>query len=135
MASDDLIATDQAFFDALNEMFKGNIDPMLSLWSHRQDTVYMGPNHKVLIGWSDIRPSWEFQGGLKMGGEISVTERHITEGSELAVVHHVAEATHLSPAGEGAISLRGTNVFRKEDGVWKLIAHHSDPIAFLDATS
>lgn len=135
MTVNEVISADEGFFEALNRMFTGDVAQMLSLWSHSEDTVYMGPNHKVLVGWSNIRPSWEFQGGLKMGGEIKVTERHVTQSPELAVVHHVAEATHLANAGEGALSLRGTNVFRLEEGAWKLITHHSDPIPFLDGTN
>lgn len=30
------------------------------------------------------------------------------------------------------VTMRGTNVFCKEDGAWKMIAHHSDPLAFLE---
>ena len=29
------------------------------------------------------------------------------------------------------ISIRATNLFRKEDGKWKMIAHHVDNLAFL----
>ncbi len=30
----------------------------------------------------------------------------------------------------GAVSLRATNVFSKENGAWKMIGHHTDMLPF-----
>ena len=125
---------DDSFFAALNAMFGGDLGPMNALWSHADDVVYMGPDAAIHIGWSATSASWEAQGAMKMGGEIKVVERHITLGADLAVLHHRAEGSNSTPDGNVAtFSLRGTNVFRKEGGAWKLIAHHSDPLPYLEA--
>ena len=31
------------FYAALNTMFKGDLGPMLEVWSHADDVTYMGP--------------------------------------------------------------------------------------------
>ncbi|MEM7443979.1 MAG: SgcJ/EcaC family oxidoreductase [Pseudomonadota bacterium] len=121
-------AADQ-FFTALNALFDGDPGPMTELWSHADDIVYMGPSGRTLIGWDAIRQDWEAQAAMRLGGEIHLTERHVTIGQDLAVAHHVAQATNRGQDGNPTtFSDRGTNVFRKEDGRWRLIAHHSDPL-------
>ena len=39
------------FYVALNEMFKGKIEPMKEVWSHADDVTYMGPTGGIKIGW------------------------------------------------------------------------------------
>ncbi|MEM7124050.1 MAG: nuclear transport factor 2 family protein [Pseudomonadota bacterium] len=124
---------DDKFFAALNAMFVGDLEPMKALWSHADDVAYLGPAGIFLTGWPAILEDWEKQAALKLGGEIHVTQRHLTVGDGLAVAHHRAEATNRDRNGNMVdVSLRGTNVFRKEDGEWRLIAHHADPLAFLE---
>ncbi len=124
---------DERFFNALAAMFSGDVAPMESLWSHANDIVYMGPVPGLLHkGWKAIDRDWLQQGGMKLGGSIEVLERHVTVGTDLAVVHHLARATGQDPDDTaGQFTIRGTNVFRKEDGAWKLIAHHSDPLPYV----
>ena len=120
------------FFAALNAMFTGDLGPMEALWSHADDVVYMGPAGIFLTGWPAVLEDWEKQAALNLGGEIHTTQRHITVGDGLAVTHHRAEATNRDSDGNMVnVTMRGTNVFRKEDGEWRMIAHHSDPLAFL----
>lgn len=124
---------DDNFFAALNAMFVGDLEPMKALWSHADDIVYLGPARIFLTGWPAILEDWEKQAALDLGGEIHVAQRHMTVGDGLAVVHHRAEATNRGRDGNMvSFSLRGTNVFRKEEGAWRMIAHHADPLAFLD---
>ena len=120
------------FFAALNTMFTGDLGPMKELWSHADDVVYMGPAGVFLVGWSAVLEDWEKQAALKLGGEIHSVERQVTVGERIAVTHHRASGTNLDADGNAVdVTMRGTNVFRKEDGQWKLIAHHGDPLAFL----
>ncbi|MEM7465148.1 MAG: nuclear transport factor 2 family protein, partial [Pseudomonadota bacterium] len=122
---------DDAFFSALNEMFTGNIKPMEALWSHADDVIYLGPVPELFhIGWKVTDQDWAAQGTAHLGGSINVVKRHMVIGKDLAVVHHLAEASGQGTE-KAAIRMRGTNVFRKEDGAWKLIAHHSDPLPYV----
>ena len=127
-----VLAADDAFFAALREMFTGNLDPMKALWSHADDVVYMGPTSVLLMGWGPVLADWEKQAAMKLGGHIDPGERQVTVGEDIAVTHCRARGTNTDPQGNSVeFSLRGTNVFRKEGGQWKLIAHHSDPLPYL----
>lgn len=132
---DDKTAVEQAdngFFAALNAMFGGDLAPMNALWSHADDVIYMGPDAAIHVGWPATSASWKDQAAMKLGGEIHAVERHTTVGGDLAVVYVRADGSNTTPDGAKAtFSLRGTNVFRKEGGAWKLIAHHSDPLPYL----
>lgn len=133
MDQDEVRAADDQFFAALNAMFDGSITEMEAVWSKADDVVYMGPQPGLFhVGWKVTDQDWVKQAAMKMGGAIEVERRHIIVGESLAVVHHTAKAHNKDPDGNmvEAGSMRGTNVFRREDGVWKLIAHHSDPLPF-----
>lgn len=124
---------DDRFFSALTAMFTGDVTPMETLWSHADDVVYLGPVpglfHK---GWKAIDEDWVQQAKMKLGGSIEVLERHMTVGGDLAVVHtRVRTKGQDSEDTANQFTIRGTNVFRKEDGAWKLIAHHSDPLPYV----
>ncbi len=129
---DEVKAADERFFAALNAMFAGSIAEMEAVWSKADDVVYMGPQPELFhVGWKVTDQDWVKQAATKMGGTIEVERRHMTAGETLAVVHHVAKTTNRDPDGnQVAFTMRGTNVFRREDGGWKLIAHHSDPLPF-----
>ena len=123
---------DDRFCAALNAMFVGDLEPMKDLWSHADDVVYMGPARVLLVGWPAILADWEKQAALQLGGEIHIAERHMTVGQDLAAVYDRAEGFNTDAEGNRlAIDLRGTNVYRQEDGHWKMIAHHSDPLPYL----
>ncbi|MEM9631774.1 MAG: nuclear transport factor 2 family protein [Pseudomonadota bacterium] len=122
---------DDGFFEALNEMFAGNVKPMENLWSHADDVIYMGPVPELFhVGWKVTDLDWITQAKAHLSGTIEVVKRHMTLGHDLAVAHHIAEVSGQGP-DQGALRMRGTNVFRKEQGQWKLISHHSDPLPYL----
>ncbi|MEM7024220.1 MAG: nuclear transport factor 2 family protein [Pseudomonadota bacterium] len=123
---------DDQFFAALNAMFVGELEPMMTLWSHADDVVYMGPDGVFQVGWAAVRQDWEKQAALKLGGEIHVVDRRFTVGEQLAAAYHVAKGSNLDADGiRREVTIRGTNLFRQEEGTWKLVAHHSDPLPFL----
>lgn len=131
-----VLDADDRFFAGLNQMFAGNLEPIKQLWSHADDVVYMSPIGDVLIGWEAVLPSWVAQASLELGGDIKPVERHVTADHGLAVVHHRANGWNKDGDGNRVdFSLRGTNVYRKEADEWRLIAHHADPLPFLQASA
>jgi ketosteroid isomerase-like protein len=124
-------ASDQ-FYTSLNAMLKGDVEPMKEVWSHADDVTYMGPAGGFQIGWQEIEANWEQQSGKKYGGKIEAEDVHITVGDNLAVVQCYERGNNLDNQGQPVkVSIRATNVFRKENGQWKLIGHHTDIIPIL----
>ena len=120
------------FYSALNALFTGNVEPMKAVWSHADDVTYMGPDGRFLVGWKLVSENWEKQAAAKLGGHVEPAEMHITAGREIAVVENYEKGENTNAQGKTAeVSIRATNVFRNEDGQWKMIGHHTDLLPYL----
>jgi ketosteroid isomerase-like protein len=120
------------FYTALNVLFTGNPDPMSEVWSHADDVIYMGPGGGVQVGWAQISENLKKQAGMKLGGKVEPAEMHLAVGQDLAVVQNYEKGTNTDAKGKQQnVSIRATSIFRKEDGKWKMIGHHTDLLSYL----
>ena len=79
------------------------------------------------MGWDAVRKDWETQAALKLGGKLVASEMQVTAGRDIAAVSDIEKGENLNLKGEiQKVSIRATNIFRKEDGQWKMIGHHVD---------
>jgi ketosteroid isomerase-like protein len=120
------------FYIALNAMFTGNGQPMMAAWSHGKDVTYMGPDGHYLIGWDQIGPTWNAQAARKLGGHVDAQQLHSVVGTDLAVVNCIESGENIVDGKAETVRLRATNVFRKEAGGWKLIAHQTDLLGYMN---
>ena len=122
----------EQFYAALNAMFTGDLGAMKEVWSHAEDITYMGPGGGFRIGWDQILADWETQAAMKLGGKVKPENMHITVGQELGVVQNYEKGENTNAEGKPQqVSIRATNLFRKEDGKWKMIGHHTDLLPYL----
>lgn len=120
------------FYTSLNALFTGEVEPMKNIWSHSSDVTYMGPAGGFQVGWDQVGPVWESQAALKLGGKVEPSELHFNVVGDLAVVSCVEQGNNLDADGQPVhVSIRATNVFRRENGEWKMIGHHTDLLPFL----
>lgn len=125
-------AADQ-FYMALNAMFTGDAGPMKDVWSHAEDVTYMGPAGGFQKGWPDILAVWEEHAALKLGGKVTPDRMEITAGQDIAITHNYEIGENFDKDGNlQKVSIRATNMFRKEDGQWKMIGHHTDLLPYLE---
>ena len=121
------------FYKALNAVFSGHMGPMDAIWSHADDVTYMGPDGTFQTGWEAVRANWAHQASLDLGGTVMPEETVIHVGSNLAVVHTWEKGENVDDDGNPLIvSIRATNTFRKENGAWKMVGHHTDRLDFID---
>ncbi len=121
------------FYVALNAMFTGDLDPMQRIWSHANDVTYMGPAGGYRTGWDQVISDWEAQAAMKLGGRVTPKNMRITLGRDLAVVSNYEIGKNSGPDGKPReVRIRATNLFRKENGKWKMIGHHTDLLPFLE---
>jgi|SRR5438128_5438744 len=120
------------FYAALNEMFTGELGPMKKVWSHADDVTYMGPGGGFQVGWNQVLKNWEGQAAMKLGGKVEPADMRITTGTDIAVVsnYEKGENTNAKSVPQ-KVSIRATNIFRKENGEWKMIGHHTDLLPYL----
>jgi len=131
--SADVAAASDGFYSALNTLFTGEVGPMLAVWSHANDITYMGPMGKTETSWAPIEQIWKDQAALKLGGKVSPTNVHIIVGQDLAIVSNVEDGVNFDSTGkEQKVKIRATSTYRKEDGDWRMIGHHTDLLPFLE---
>ena len=116
---------------ASNELLKGNPEPVKQLWSHREDVSLANPFGPPVRGWKQVAGVIDHAASQVRDGEFVGSEsiaKHVTP--ELAYVVQI-ERRKAKVGGRGDITpfaLRVTMIFRPEDGVWKIVHRHADPI-------
>jgi uncharacterized protein (TIGR02246 family) len=132
--SDEQVVREAAarFYDALNAMFGGDAAPMAAVWSHADDVIYMGPDGGFRSGWAEVLAAWQAQAAMKLGGEVKPDGLRVTLGRDIAATHSLVRGHNFDAHGtRHEVAIRDTNLFRKEDGAWKMIACHSDALPFI----
>lgn len=134
-ADDDTQAVKAAvatFHEALNKLFTGDAAPMKASWSHADDVTYMGPTGSRQVGWSQIEPYWDKQASRKLGGKVDAVDVHVTASPQLGVAVYFEKGENIIDGKVQPVSIRTTTTFRKENGQWKVIGHHTDTLAYLE---
>ncbi len=120
------------FYSALDALFTGEVGPMIQVWSHADDVTYMGPGGGFQVGWAAVLANLQAQANLKLGGKVGSAEMQVTAGSEIAVINNYERGENTNAGGTAqVVALRATSIFRKENGAWKMIGHHTDTLPYL----
>lgn len=118
---------------ALNEFVKGNVGPWKQHCSHWDDVTIVGAWGGFEKGWAaQVVRRYEWAAGRFMGSESGVELENISliVTPELAYSVDI-ERARVRVAGKGhlaAMALRVTTIFRLEDGDWKMVHRHADPL-------
>jgi ketosteroid isomerase-like protein len=130
-AIDDFDQVLEQFKQAGNEFMKGNPKAVQDLFSHREDVTLANPFGPPVRGWGRVAETQERGASNYRDGEIydfETVAKHVTP--ELAYVCWV-ERTKAKVGGREDVTpcdLRVTLVLRPEDGTWKVVHRHADPI-------
>ena len=120
------------FYDALNVMFAGDLEPMKEVWSHADDVTYMGPGGGFRVGWTEVLQDWEKQAAMELGGKVEAVDMRVVVAHDLAITQNYEVGENKDEDGKTlTVRIRATNVFRKEQGAWKMISHHTDLLPHL----
>ena len=130
MSESDFDATVETYRQAVSVFLAGDPAPVLELFSRREDVTLANPLGPPRRGRTDVEAvakdaATHFRGGSCRFEEVS---RYITP--DLGYILHVERAeAQLAASDEMArISLRVTTIFRREEGTWKVVHRHADPI-------
>ena len=130
-APDDLDEVIEQSHLTLGEIVKGNPEPLKMVYSHREDVSLANPFGPPVRGWEQAATTIERAASYYKDGEIVGFEnvaKYVTP--ELAYIVEVERYKAKVGGGEelAPISLRVTSIYRREDGVWKIVHRHADPI-------
>jgi uncharacterized protein (TIGR02246 family) len=125
-AEDDVRAASDQFYRALNAMANGDAGSMASIWSHADDVTTMHPIGGREEGWEAVSDSWDGVAAASTDGTVSRTDQVVRVVGD-AAYELCTESASMTFAGEpSSLEVRATNVYRKENGEWKMVHHHSD---------
>jgi ketosteroid isomerase-like protein len=113
------------------EFAKGNPEPNKLVFSHREDVTLANPLGPPVRGWEQVAATMERNASMIREGEVTgfdIVAKYVT--AELAYMVWV-ERIKAKLGGRQEIvpfDLRVTTIFRPEDGTWKVVHRHADPI-------
>ena len=126
-AEDEIQQASEQFYEALNRMLNGDLEPMMEVWSHGSDVATMHPLGGRETGWEEVRANWEQVAQGFSDGQVSIEDLVVVPLSE-DVAYTLGTEHGQATLGEESVSIdwRVTNIYRREEGEWKMVLHHTD---------
>jgi ketosteroid isomerase-like protein len=121
----------EEYHRANSEFAKGNPGPLQQLFSHRDDVTLLDPSGGMQRGWEEVARRQERNASLFRDAEPSAFERIATYVTpELASIVEVERHRARVGGSEEIVTstLRVTTLFRPEEGTWKVVHRHADPV-------
>ncbi|MDQ3648236.1 MAG: nuclear transport factor 2 family protein [Actinomycetota bacterium] len=114
------------FYAALERMLNGDAGAMSDVWSHDPAVSTMHPLGGREVGWDAVRGSWEGAAQAFEGGSHSVSDLEVSVLGDLAYTTGIEHVDATLGGKSLHFDIRATNIYRREDGEWKIIHHHTD---------
>ena len=112
--------------EALVHQSQGSPEPFLELWSHADDVTIMAAVGGYHVGFEQVSKL------LRWASKAQQFDSWSSENIALIVVSDLAfsvELEHYAQKVEGedkGMTLRATQVYRREGGAWRVIHRHGD---------
>ena len=116
---------------ALAEFFKGNPEPAITFFSHREDVSLGNPFGPFVRGWKQVSETARQAATHYKNGEAASFENIVKYVASDFAYSAEVERCKAKVGGREQLTplaLRVTSIFRREEGVWKLVHRHADPI-------
>jgi ketosteroid isomerase-like protein len=120
------------FEEGINRFINGDNILWKQNASHRDDATIMGGWGSHAKGWDKVDPwyDWAAARFRESGAKVKIEYISSAVSGELAYTVAI-ERSEALVAGQDKpmpMALRVTHIFRKENGVWKLVHRHADPL-------
>src|SRR5215210_6857741 len=130
-AVDDVDRLNEQYHLASGEFLKGDPDRVKKLWSHKEDVTLANPFGPPVRGWDEVAKAGDRAASQVRDGElvsVEIVEKLVT--SELAYVVEIERPKAKVDGSEDItpFALRVTMIFRPEEGTWRIVHRHADPI-------
>ena len=124
---DEIRQASEQFYAALNRTINGDSGSMMEVWSHGSDVTALHPLGGRETGWREVRASWEQVAQGFSDGQVSIEDLVVVPLSD-DVAYTLGTEHGQATLGEETVSIdwRVTNIYRREEGEWKMVLHHTD---------
>ena len=119
----------EQYHRALEAFIRGDPEPVLAVWSKRDDATLANPFGPPVRGWGAVRDA-----GARAASQVAEGEEFQAEGISSYATADVAYEVEvhrfrakLGDAHEPApVSLRVTTIYRREENGWRVVHRHAD---------
>jgi hypothetical protein len=120
-STNDVLAASREFYAALNRMAQGDAKAMAGVWATDGHPTAQHPIGGRDRGYDAIIASFAKVAEIAGGGEIQLKDQIVDTGPDMAVETGMEVGTVVIAGHEAEINHRVTNVYRLQDGAWKLV--------------
>jgi ketosteroid isomerase-like protein len=115
--------------EAETALHDGDAGPRFRMWSHTDPVTVFGAVHSP-IGWAEVGPMFErlaanFANCRSCEWDVVAADVGRDFAYLLAIERTTASVGGSEPT---PYVLRSTTIFRREDGDWKIVHRHADPV-------
>jgi ketosteroid isomerase-like protein len=131
MSASDLGQVIEANHRALDAFANGDPKPLQRLFSRRDDVTVANPFGPPARGWTQVAATMERAAvNYREGGATGFERVSEYASADLAYIVEVERFRAKVGGGDEIVpfALRVTTIFRREDGAWKIVHRHADPI-------
>jgi ketosteroid isomerase-like protein len=117
--------------EGLGHQVRGDSGPFLEFWSHADDVAILGAVGSYARGWEAVRAHILGAGKTLKAfdwTDLKVEDILTTAADGLAVWVGLERMTREVNGGTEGRTLRTTQVYRREDGRWRLILRHANGV-------
>ena len=129
MTSDEtaVAAANLAFYRALEAR---DLSAMDQVWLHDESVSCVHPGWHRLSGWAEVRRSWEniFANARRWTVACEDVRIHVLDDVSWTTCVELLTLTGSDPDEEPA-RMQATNIFARQEGVWRLVHHHASAFA------
>lgn len=116
-----------AFYAAGNRLLEGDASAFAAIWSEADDISHLGPTGVICVGRQAVMEQFAREAAMGFGGTLVAEGRHYSESAEMGFLVCTERTSTMTRDGEPLQrDIRSTTVFRKEEGHWRAVHHHTD---------
>jgi len=119
-------ATSEVFYAALNRMLAGDTSSLDEIWSHSSTVTTMHPIGGRQVGWEQVKQSFDEVARSSTGGHVELAEQLIRVAGDVAYELGVEHARFAIGGEPLSVNSRVTNIYLRESGAWKTVHHQGD---------
>ena len=131
MMAPDLERVAEQYHQAVDEIVKGSADGFRRAYARRDDVTLANPFGPPARGWEQVEQTLKRAASQMRDGALTGVERIVTGmTAELAYIVEIERGRTKFGSRDDITpyALRVTTIFRPEEGTWKVVHRHADPI-------
>jgi ketosteroid isomerase-like protein len=114
------------FYAGLNRMANGESNTLADAWSQNESATAMHPIGGREVGWKAVEKSFNMMSEVASEGKVELKDQLIHVLGDAAYEVGIEKAQFKIAGMEVKGEIRVTNIYRKENGSWKIVHHHTD---------